>query len=111
MTSCHGISGRWRMYLPTALDGVPQSSRARFSDTTTTGLRSYTSVHAIPRPAISLVPAVRKNPGDAYLNNRTGPLSDVGPTWSWARMLPKFTTPRFGPNPSMGLALPNAAGA
>ena len=24
-------------------------------------------------------------------------------------MLPKFTTPRFGPNPSMGIALPNAA--
>jgi hypothetical protein len=24
-------------------------------------------------------------------------------------MPPKFTTPRFGPNPSIGIALPNAA--
>jgi hypothetical protein len=61
------------------------------------------------RPATSLVPAVRKKPGETYLNERTGGVSDPESRRSSVWIAPKFTTPRFGPYPSMGIALPNAA--
>jgi hypothetical protein len=63
----------------------------------------------ISRPAINLLPAVRKKPGEAYLNTRTGGVSDPESGRSPVRIAPKFTTPRFGPYPSRGIALPNAA--
>src|SRR4030095_15977442 len=72
MTSCQGMPPSRRSRRPIAAAGVPQSARARFSEITTTGRKSYTSVHVISRPATTLVPAVRKNPGDAYLNRGTG---------------------------------------
>ena len=36
-TSCHGIFGNSRRRFPMAADGVPHISRARFSETITTG--------------------------------------------------------------------------
>src|SRR5271163_4233746 len=50
ITSCQGIDGYSVNRLPIAADGVPHNSRARFSETITTGRRPYTSVHVSSRP-------------------------------------------------------------
>jgi hypothetical protein len=44
-------------------EGVPQNSRARFSEIITIGLRSYRSVHVNSRPAISREPVVCRPAG------------------------------------------------
>src|SRR2546429_6336642 len=71
ITSCHGMEGNSLNCLPMAAEGVPHISRARFSETITTGRRRYTSVHVSPRPATMRVPAVRKKSGETCLNSRS----------------------------------------
>src|SRR5215831_18070437 len=99
ITSCHGVFGYSRSRFPTAAEGVPQNSRARFSEIITIGLRSYTSVHVNSRPAISREPVVRRNPGEILSNRRKG------------ATLPGYTLPsantlsQLGGTPSIGASL------
>ena len=55
------------------------------------------------------VPEVLKKSGDAYVNKRSGGLSAPKSGASLVTTAPEFTTPRFEPNPSIGIALPTAA--
>src|ERR1700691_83304 len=75
ITSRHELFGNSRNLFPTAADGEPHNSRARFSEISDTGLNVQTSVHVRSRPATIRVPAVAQKPGEMYLYKRKGAIS------------------------------------
>src|SRR5712691_11747781 len=76
ITSLHGPGGPTpRTRLPSAAAGPPHNSRARFTETSATGLWPLMSVQVKSRPASNRVPAAPKKPGETNLYVRIGGVS------------------------------------